>query len=256
MLEGNVLGDTGTSIQTLLSCLAGFFLGFILPGVVAQLGVWQMKTRKQKPLPPRIDRASEALKELLKRERAATLSKLGQQSADESQEQCLHSDNSDSAESSEGDEEETSYSSGSSGFERMEELGLKMVLVIRCDGKRTPASEVATHAAGAAMNLAQTIQSDGACVQWKRWYLWWNMVGCAKIALKGPDVETLRRVLVSAQERGLPCCSRSRGDAPGVPVGNPPSAVRDIEEDLVVVAVGPVPSSEVNPITGNLKLFP
>ncbi|ESL08157.1 hypothetical protein TRSC58_04144 [Trypanosoma rangeli SC58] len=154
--------------------------------------------------------------------------------------------------STEAEEEEEENDEGTSDydseFERIEELQLKMVLVIRRDVTDMTTNDICALSAGAAVSLVQKIQRDGEHKEWKVWYEWWRRVGCAKITLKSPDYSTLEQVALAAEAGGLPW----HGTLP-----LPSSLVKeDNEEQMgVVVAVGPAPSAVLNPITGKLKLL-
>ncbi|RNF14039.1 peptidyl-tRNA hydrolase, PTH2 family [Trypanosoma conorhini] len=144
----------------------------------------------------------------------------------------------------EEEEEEEDTSGYDSEFERMEELQLKMVLVIRRDVKAVTTNDICALSAGAAVSLVQKIQGDREHEEWKAWYDWWRRVGCTKITLKSPDSDTLRKVALAAEAGGLPWH------------GTTPLAEEYSAEQMgVLVAVGPAPSAALNPITGKLKLL-
>ncbi|RNF09737.1 peptidyl-tRNA hydrolase, PTH2 family [Trypanosoma rangeli] len=148
----------------------------------------------------------------------------------------------------EAEEEDEGTSDYDSELECIEELQLKMVLVIRRDVRDMTTNDICALSAGAAVNLVQKIQRDGEHKEWKVWYEWWRRVGCAKITLKSPDYCTLRQVALAAEARGLPWHDT---------FAMPSSLVKkDNDEQMgVVVAVGPAPSAILNPITGKLKLL-
>ncbi|EKF37805.1 hypothetical protein MOQ_001993 [Trypanosoma cruzi marinkellei] len=150
--------------------------------------------------------------------------------------------------STEDDEEEEDTSDCSSEFERIEDLRLKMVLVIRRDVKEVNPNDIFTLSAGAAVSLVQKIRRDAEHRDWKSWYEWWRRVGCAKITLRSPDSRTLRQVAVAAEASGLPWCGAT-------PLPSPLDEANAGEEMGLLVAVGPAPSALLDPITGKLKLL-
>ncbi|RNF17155.1 peptidyl-tRNA hydrolase, PTH2 family [Trypanosoma cruzi] len=148
----------------------------------------------------------------------------------------------------EEEEEEEDTSDCSSEFERIEDLRLKMVLVIRRDVKEVSPNEIFTLSAGAAVSLVQKVQRDAEHREWKSWYEWWRRVGCAKIALQSPDNRTLRKVALAAEANGLPWYGATS-------LSSPLDEADAGEQTGVLVAVGPAPSALLDPITGKLKLL-
>jgi peptidyl-tRNA hydrolase, PTH2 family len=144
-------------------------------------------------------------------------------------------------ETSDDDGDDDGYDS-----EELEEMRLKMVLIVRKDEPLLSAPSIASEAAQAALDvLHQTYQayhraaSDDAkatteeAERWWRWYLWWSRIGVAKITLKCPDRQTLMDLHAKAVEYSLPCAL--------------------VEGD--VLAVGPAPSRDLDVISGTLKLL-
>ncbi|CCW61594.1 unnamed protein product [Phytomonas sp. EM1] len=165
---------------------------------------------------------------------------------------------------------------------RMEELNLKMILVVHQGPGKPLASEVARLAVTAAVGLVEKflVREDGASQdaapvmdEWLLWYKWWNRLGCGKIVVKCPQRDVLDGVLSAAEADGLPFYvtwqqapsqlpSRQGhrtcgGCAATATVNNLKKApeMGEVGEGVVVVALGPSPSSRLSPITGHLKLY-
>nr|CCC91076.1 unnamed protein product [Trypanosoma congolense IL3000] len=242
-----MLGIIGVDSGTLLLCTVGLVIGLLVP--LAVLGVLGQRCQaaNQRLATSRRRKAVEFREKLRKRKGEPSSAPFHNNGEIPEANGAEISSESDS-----GEEEDVVDSSDETEFERIEELRLKMILVIRSDGKKIPAQTVATRAADAAMSLVEAVQSSAAAEDWKRWYLWWNMAGCTKITLKSSSVEELQRLLAEAHGRGLPCCS---GYSDSGVVSFPTAGPGSDESELTVVAVGPVPSDIVNPLTGSLKLF-
>lgn len=129
--------------------------------------------------------------------------------------------------------------------EALEELRLKMVLIVRKDEPALSAPSIATKASHAALavlhNTLTAYQNSGegdkaageVAEKWWQWYLWWNQIGVAKITLKCPDRQTLLDLHVKAVDCRLPCAL--------------------VDGDIL--AVGPAPSKDLDVISGTLKLL-
>jgi peptidyl-tRNA hydrolase len=146
--------------------------------------------------------------------------------------------------SDEDDEEESETDSETAA---LEELRLKMVLIIRKDEPMLSAPSIATKASQAALAVLHAtltanqrssehdVGSDARATaeQWWQWYLWWNQLGVTKIALKCPDRQTLSELHMKAVDVKLPCAL--------------------VDGDIL--AVGPAPSKDLDVISGALKLL-
>lgn len=132
----------------------------------------------------------------------------------------------------------TDEESTESDTEDLENLRLKMVLIVRKDLPMT-ANDVAMRSASAAVGVishiykTQQTAANGDESTWWRWYLWWNRVGVTKIALRCPDASEMMRLQELAVRNNLPYFVE--GDA--------------------VLAVGPAPSDNLEPVSGGLKLL-
>lgn len=168
--------------------------------------------------------------------------------ANPSTEQCSNSDDDDEWSD---EEDESSSTDGSDSDDALEELKLKMVLIVRKDEPLLPGPCIATKASEAALAVlhktyvtysanqalsgtdrTQAVSTDTA-ERWWRWYLWWNRIGVAKITLKCPDRRTLLDLHAKAVESNLPCAL--------------------VDSDIL--AVGPAPSKDLDVISGSLKLL-
>lgn len=175
------------------------------------------------------------------------------------------------------DEEESEETD--SEYEEMEALQLKIVFVVRNTVQpKITAQEVAVLTASAGVELMELQNHEGGQqaardagspsrtlpasasvtaeerTRWRRWYLWWNRIGCAKIALKCPDADTMHALVTAAEEARLPMALLRREDAiPAAPAGavQAPSTPGEV----VIVSIGPAPAEVLKPITGALKLF-
>jgi peptidyl-tRNA hydrolase len=193
------------------------------------------------------------------------------------------SSSSDWASTSEMDDDEDSE------YERMEELQLKMVFVVRHPVQpKMSAQEVAVLTATAGVQLVESHQRDSRSThrfpiadrdgntaaaadaayaqmsftpteedqqRWLHWYLWWNRIGCAKITLKCPGMETMEEVVRTAAEKRLPVVRLRRSQFSSVARLTTEAVVPVTLDEMVVVAIGPAPSDVLEPVTGALKLF-
>ncbi|KPA83305.1 hypothetical protein ABB37_02968 [Leptomonas pyrrhocoris] len=172
-----------------------------------------------------------------------------------------------------------------SEYERMEDLRLKMVFVVRHPVQpKMSAQEVAVLTASAGVRLvelhhggqnvssrssAETCDSGFVAAsasstfaptvqdwqRWRHWYLWWNRIGCGKITLKCPEEAVMAEVVRAAEEKRLLVVQLRRsqfGSHDGVAVEKMTPSDSD---EVVVVALGPAPSDLLNPVTGALKLY-
>ncbi len=118
--------------------------------------------------------------------------------------------------------------------DELEELRLKMVLVVRKDMPLT-AGDVAAQASEAAVAvIAKTLYSGATNPSWIDWYNWWSLFGVAKITLRCPDEQSFNELLQAVQTRKLPY---------------------SVVASNAVLALGPAPAEELDPITGTLKLL-
>lgn len=188
------------------------------------------------------------------------------------------------AESDEEEEEDSEY-------ERMEDLRLKMVFVVRHPVQpKMTAQEVAVLTASAGVQLIELHQprlasdasntsgakktkeavsarssspmsvlgftpSEDDQQRWLHWYLWWNRIGCAKITLKCPETATMQAVLEGAAEMRLPIVQLRRSHCAYAEGVAAQKGFSDNVDEVVVIAMGPAPSDVLEPVTGALKLF-
>ncbi|KAG8346467.1 putative Peptidyl tRNA hydrolase PTH2 [Trypanosoma vivax] len=237
-------------------CLAGFVLGLIAPIVIVLLGKHLEAIMENGPSIFLNQRASFASK----RQRGGR-----KQESISQQPGCrdnvisgdIVEENGDSADSGGSNDKHEDYFDDAyddSDYELIEKIRLKMVLVIRGDLKRVAPQVVTTLAAGAAVDLVQLIEvSEAAHPHWKEWHFLWCRGGCTKIALKGIGLEAIQQIRSAARCRGLACCSRSINIP--TPVGSSSASGSENMEKMVVLAIGPAPSSKIDPITDKLKLF-
>lgn len=177
-----------------------------------------------------------------------------------------------------------------SEYERMENLRLKMVFVVRHPVQpKMSAQEVAVLTATAGVQLVELQQQAKGNVasslaeqamqtasepalpeasssfvpdsedrqRWRHWYLWWNRIGCGKITLRCPDRVAMDAVLAAALEMRLPVVQLHRSQfsmREGVMVQGCGVMTMGGDE-AVVIALGPAPSDVLEPVTGSLKLF-
>ncbi|ORC90832.1 peptidyl-tRNA hydrolase, PTH2 family [Trypanosoma theileri] len=247
-------------MSTLFVNLLAFFLGLVISiSVKWLLRRWKSTPKEVRPL-SRAQRAAQAL-EKMKRNVNISEHQRKKNVETEKEDKDNENENDGSDEwSTEESEEECESSEEDSEFERMEELRLKMVLVIRRDVKKVSSQDIAVSAAGAAAELVQKIQSDVDNIQWQEWYLWWNRVGCAKITLKCPDAETFKRIVEQADASKIPWCtatSSTSSQPPSLPSSSSSSSSPScsVLDNVMVVALGPAPSAVLDPITGSLKLL-
>ena len=118
--------------------------------------------------------------------------------------------------------------------EALDDMRLKMVLIVRKDLALSVA-DTASQASEAAISvIAKTLYSGASNSQWVDWYNWWSHVGVAKIALRCPDEQTFSEIIALAQSKNLPF---------------------SVVSSQAVVAIGPAPANELDPLTGSLKLL-
>lgn len=117
-------------------------------------------------------------------------------------------------------------------------LRLKMVLLVRKDLALT-AADTAVAASGAAVGVLASVARSGSH-EWRKWHVWWRRIGVAKIALRCPDGAALQHATARAAEVGLPHFVHGTSTASGEPA---------------VLAIGPAPSSRLDPISGVFKLL-
>ncbi|CAD2218032.1 Peptidyl-tRNA hydrolase PTH2, putative [Angomonas deanei] len=147
-------------------------------------------------------------------------------------------------------------------YEKAESLRLKMVFVLlNHPKKKLSAQEAAVFTSSAGIKLMNLILKEKkpdavggvpASVRedWKRWFLWWGQVGCAKITLKCPESAMLDSIYEVALASNLPCCHIF------VPkVADSGEITGKEHREAVLVGIGPAPSHKVNEITGHLKLL-
>ncbi|KEG15625.1 peptidyl-tRNA hydrolase, PTH2 family [Trypanosoma grayi] len=247
MQAGGGTKAPGDAVHNLLVNLLGFVLGVVVSVTAEWLLRWMKPTPAKRSRPSRAQRAVQALEELRERKRQTASLQEQELEGQQQQHRQHQSDAGEEEEDGAGSEDEEEWSTEEdeecddsdedSELERMEELRLKMVFVIRRDLKKMPAHDIAALTAGAAVDVVHKIQYGADNTQWLEWYWWWNRVGCAKIALKCPDGETLQRVVAESEAAGLPF-----------------SVVGESGEHTLV-AIGPVPSGVLDPITGSLKLL-
>jgi peptidyl-tRNA hydrolase len=116
----------------------------------------------------------------------------------------------------------------------LEEMRLKMVLIVRKDLNLSPA-ETAAQASDAAISvIAKTVYSSISMPVWVDWYNWWSIYGVAKITLRCPDEQTFSEIVAAAQANKLPFA---------------------VVASNAVVALGPAPAEKLDPVTGALKLL-
>lgn len=136
-----------------------------------------------------------------------------------------------------------------------EDLRLKMVFAIRQRTPKMPPALVAKLVARAAVQLVLThveSQSTPTSDQWRRWYWKWRRDGCAKITLKVDDKEELLQEMESkANALQLPVHTVSysavtAGEADGYALPG---------SGIALIALGPAPADNLDPITGKLKLL-
>lgn len=148
------------------------------------------------------------------------------------------------------------------------EMRLKMVFVIRSMSPKLSPAEAATSVSQAAVSVIEDrilhkdgekkgqkeLSKDGS--EWSSWYKWWRRIGCAKITLKGPDDDAkLEALLQSSQESHLPVKVINSSGAESKKIQLEPKHHEEKTNGIVVIAIGPAPSSKIDPITGKLKLL-
>lgn len=153
---------------------------------------------------------------------------------EEEEEEESTGDDSDSGEEMSSDDDE-GYTS-----DELEEMRLKMVLIVRKDAPLTP-QDIAIHASSAAIGvIANTYKAhssrpdDHDAQRWWKWYLWWSRIGVAKITLRCNDATEFKRLESVAAEHQLPYF---------------------VAGDLSVLGVGPAPSKDLDVVSGALKLL-
>jgi peptidyl-tRNA hydrolase len=116
-----------------------------------------------------------------------------------------------------------------------------MVLVVRTDlamGKGKMCAQAA-HAAVSAVTRA----ASGTEAQ-RDWLRGWELVGSTKVVVRGGSEEELRTLAGEARERGLVAALVRDAGHTQVEAGT-----------ATVLAVGPGPGSDVDSVTGRLKLL-
>ncbi|KAH9580141.1 Peptidyl-tRNA hydrolase [Trypanosoma melophagium] len=237
-----ILGSTNV-MRALFVNLLGFFLGFVVAFSVKWFFQRWRSTSIEFRNPSLAKRAAQALKEMKRQQKPKV--ETGNEGAE-------NNDGKNEWSTEESEEENYDSSEEDSEFERMEELRLKMVLVVRRDVKKMSTQDTVVSAASAAAELVHKIQKDIDHIKWQEWYLWWNRVGCAKITLKCPDAETLQRIVLEADTSGIPWCSAITATSSQFSSSSSSSSAL---ENMMVAALGPAPSAFLDPITGSLKLL-
>lgn len=262
--------EEGGTVIGLVACMLAWLVIGILVGrwcylrSASRQQQQQQTTQKKVTVAPNSNGSSDATSPterptaplLTRRERAKALEeelKLKKQSEEEAAPSKQHEAavkesnkaNGDEDSSSEDWSDEEEESETDSETAALEELRLKMVLIVRKDEPMMSAPSIATKAAQAALAVLHTtftayqgsseLDSDAKAVaeQWWQWYLWWNQIGVAKITLKCPDRQTLIDLHMKAVDCKLPCAL--------------------VEGDIL--AVGPAPSKDLDVISGTLKLL-
>ncbi|KAG5472461.1 hypothetical protein LSCM1_03860 [Leishmania martiniquensis] len=257
------------------ACLAGALLGCALALLCTALLQWRTSSRAA----PKEAAATSALS---RRDRAAkSLEELRRTSATAAAADRAHAAGPTAADKGSWESTTTGTSDEDSSrvdadyeYEQMEALRLKMVFVVRSGVQpKLTTQEMVVLVASAGIQLVELIQkqpslspvssasaSASLCSVesqhhhcWRRWYLWWNRVGCGKITLRCPDKEKMELIVAAAQERGLPMAQLrrlERAAAEGAQIDRLANST-----DAVCVALGPAPSDVLEPITGSLKLF-
>lgn len=116
----------------------------------------------------------------------------------------------------------------------------KLMLIVRTDIQMSKSKTAAHcgHATLGAYNLAMKCTPSIVKI--------WSRIGQAKITLKADSEEEINSLIAQAKNAGIPFyVSRNVGGKDSkIPDGAP-----------TVLAIGPVPKSRIDPITGNLKLL-
>lgn len=182
---------------------------------------------------------------------------------------CSKTESNEITDSSESDEMSSYEEDEWTEEEKYEEMRLKMVFVIRGGPLKLSSALSASLVSQAAILAIEDVllhqEKEGVCdpraksgdfIQWATWYTWWRRIGCAKITLKGPDDETkLQKLVDSAQKSHLPVKTIDFLDIQGKHIQPGPGLHEIKEKGIAVVAIGPAPSSIIDPITGSLKLL-
>ena len=99
--------------------------------------------------------------------------------------------------------------------------------------------KIAVQVAHASLQAAEI-----ASQRFRDWYQAWRLTGQAKVAVKVGSLDDLLRVKDEAEKAGLPVALIEDKGLTQIPSGS-----------KTCVAIGPAPSSRIDPITGRLKLL-
>lgn len=253
------------------------------------------------PVPSRRERAKRLLEQLRQEEqqvqqaRSSTATAAVAEDAGNEVANGVHGDDSDSSHNNNSCSSDWASTSDDaedeedSEYDRMEELRLKMVFVVRHPVQpKISAQEVAVLTATAAVQLVELHQRNNGSSslavagsrsheeslgsspelmpftpnaedqqRWLQWYLWWNRIGCAKITLKCPDIAMMEEVVRCAAELRLPAVQlrRSQFGSQEDGVMAEKAVVPPNVDEAVLIALGPAPADLLEPVTGALKLF-
>lgn len=151
--------------------------------------------------------------------------------------------------------------------EEIENLRLKMVFVLHQPTPKMTAPLAATLVSSVAVKLVEErlsapeeAEGEGKTshsAEWRRWYVWWKQVGCAKITLKGgSDVAALEAMVEAVRALHLPVRTMTYDQVPQDNSDNNPSGSSlPMRTGIAVIGIGPAPSHKLDSITGKLKLM-